>query len=808
MPVSLLGIRHHGPGSSRHVVEYLKNHKPDLILIEAPQDAEILLPFLQRPDLKPPVAMFGYQIDSTQNSVFYPFASFSPEWQAMQYAKNNDVPVQFMDLPLTNLLALHAKQQEEEKAKLKDEENLESNNQPTDTAEKNEDKAEDNTSLEDDLDSTKVSEDPNLQQEECEPDYYTEPLDYLASIDGISDGELWWEINIEQRRDGKDVFEAVQVAITELREALPCKDTASSYRESLREAWMRKVLRAAQKQYENIVVVCGAWHVPALHKMPTVKADNELLKGLPKVKVGLTWVPWTYSRLSFRCGYGAGINSPGWYHHLFYYYKDDGERWLTKVASLLRKAGQDISVAHVIETFNLAHSLAALRNLSHPSLNEFNEAITTVMGFGDSIVLDQIRPKLIVSDRLGKIPNDVPKVPLVHDVLMQLKKLRLTFEIERTITLDLRKQLDLDRSIFFNRLNLLGINWAQLEATSSTNTFKEQWKIDYHPELMILLIERSIYGSTVELALTAFVQEHIQECSQPSVLTELLYKLIPCDMPQLVMDLTARLDTVAAGSGDILELMDTIPSLVKIIRYGSVRKFDVTPISKMLYTLVVRVLAGGVLVCINIDADVAKQIEKTINQANYAVKTLDNEEITELWLNLMQNLQLSQNVHPLLVGMALRILREHNAMQRSDLEQAISFYTSFSNEPKDMAFWLEGFLYKSGVVLCHDNELWMLVNNFLQQLDEQSFIELLPILRRTFNAFEDSELSQLSNKAYSYYTSTAGGNLQVAGSNNISSISSQKLELSDLDMQNAMRSVSVVASLLGIALPSDLQSKS
>lgn len=49
---------------------------------------------------------------------------------------------------------------------------------------------------------------------------------------------------------------------------------------------------------------------PALENMPKVKDDNELLKGLPKVKAECTWIPWTYDRLTFRSGYGAGIDSP------------------------------------------------------------------------------------------------------------------------------------------------------------------------------------------------------------------------------------------------------------------------------------------------------------------------------------------------------------------------------------------------------------------------------------------------------------------------------------------------------------------
>ena len=84
---------------------------------------------------------------------------------------------------------------------------------------------------------------------------------------------------IEHRQEPADIFQAVQEAVTALREELPGH---TSPRDLIREAWMRKMIRAAQKEnFERIVVVCGAWHVPALDDMPKVKDDNELLKGLP-----------------------------------------------------------------------------------------------------------------------------------------------------------------------------------------------------------------------------------------------------------------------------------------------------------------------------------------------------------------------------------------------------------------------------------------------------------------------------------------------------------------------------------------------
>ena len=76
------------------------------------------------------------------------------------------------------------------------------------------------------------------------------------------------------------------------------------------------------------------------------------------------------------------------------------------------------------------------------------------MGFGDPILLDLIKEELVIGNRLGSVPDDVPKVPLLVDIERQQKRLRLPFTSEiKTVTLDLRKPLDLEKSIFIHRLD-------------------------------------------------------------------------------------------------------------------------------------------------------------------------------------------------------------------------------------------------------------------------------------------------------------------------------------------------------------------
>jgi hypothetical protein len=375
MPIHILGIRHHGVGSAKNVRESLQHLRPDLILVEGPPEVEGMLSWVTHRDMKPPVAMLIYNVDRPKQAVFYPFAAFSPEWQALVYGVGHQVPVRMMDLPLSHQFAME--------------------NAPKPPGENPvEEKAEANDGL------TPASE-SDLPTPGAPPP--VDPIFSLAAVAGYDDRELWWEHHFEHKYlpgEATSHFEAIMLSMEVLREPKPeAQHLPNEERDELREAYMRKIIRQAEQEgYQNIVIVCGAWHAPALRDTrSTQKADEKRLKGLPKAKVNTSWIPWTNTRLSWNSGYGAGIHSPGWYEHLWNHPEDQGIRWLTKVAKLFRQKKMDISTAHIIEAFRLAEALASLRGLSRAGLMEFNEATQAVLCNGDAVLLKLVEEELIVA---------------------------------------------------------------------------------------------------------------------------------------------------------------------------------------------------------------------------------------------------------------------------------------------------------------------------------------------------------------------------------------------------------------------------
>jgi hypothetical protein len=745
MAVHLLGIRHHGPGSARNVRQYLEQIKPDIILLEGPPEADAILQWASHQEMKPPVAILVYAPDNLEKSSFYPFAEFSPEWQAILYSIENKIPLRFMDLPAAHKMAIEEPEE-----------------QPAE-----------------ELTQEKTEE---LVRERIDP------FSYLAEIAGYSDAEKWWENNFEYRTNNEHIFEAVKETVTALREQISEKEKLT---EKYREAWMRKVLKQAEKEmFNDIAVICGAWHVPALQNMPKQKEDTELLKGLPKIKVECTWVPWTYGRLAFSSGYGAGINSPGWYSHVWKTKKDISVKWLTKVARLFRKHQMDVSSAHIIEAVRLAETLAYIRGYSKPGLEELNEATLSVMCMGDDILMTLIRKELIVSPKIGAVPVDSPKPPLQVDIEKTQKQLRLPLtEEEKEITLDLREERDLAKSVFLHRLSLLGIRWGVKQSVSGKGTFKEAWILHWDPSFSITIIDCGVYGNAVEEACTNFVRAKAAEETSLQEITALLGDTLLADLSVATEALLHRINNLAAASADVMQLMETLPSLVNSLRYGNVRKTDSEMLSGIVDSMITRICISLPGACQSVDEDAARHLLELFFKLNDSIALLQHADQLGHWHKTLRMISESKNAAPVVAGYSTRLLYDYKLLEGEQLQNTFAAALSPVNPYANAASWLEGFLKGSGTILLIDQVLWDLVSGWVQQLDEEQFVQVLPLLRRTFSQFSNPERRKLGEKVKN---AGIGSSTVPAGNDSF-------------DHEYGMKAVSVILQLLGIKQTQEVQ---
>jgi hypothetical protein len=553
------------------------------------------------------------------------------------------------------------------------------------------------------------------------------------------------------------LFDAIREAMDAVRARTMAESGGASTTleaESIvREAHMRRCIRAALKEgHTNIAVICGAWHAPVLTaqslKEHPVKEDDALLKPLEKRKTAATWIPWTFERLAADSGYGAGITSPGWYEHLWLHQNKLAEHWLARVARLMRDEDLEASPASIVEAVRLAQALASLRGITTPGLEELTQATLAIFCHGNPLPLRVIERKLIVGDRLGEVPEACPSVPLQQDLAALQKSLRLKVSADSVLLdLDQRKPTDLARSHLLHRLNLLDIPWGKLDADQRqrTSTFHEVWTLQWKPELSVALMVAARWGNTVEQAASAMAQHRAKAATSLPQMSEMLSELLRADLPEAVTVVVARIQELAAVATDVAHLMEALPPLASVLRYGDVRNTASGLIEPIVIGLVARICAGLLPAMGSLDDDAAAAMRQRIDAVQSALKLLERTALRDQWHEALRKVGDAQ-VHGLVVGRIWRVLLDAGVAAADETASRLSFALSPGNDPQHASAWLEGFLADSGLVLVHDPQMLGVIDRWVTGLPRDVFEQICPIARRTFATFERPRRRQLGER--------------------------------------------------------------
>jgi len=105
---NIFGVRHFSPAGAHYLRDYLDEIQPKIVLIEGPSDFNDLISEITGENIVPPIAVMAYTLEAPIQTIVYPFAEFSPEYQAILWAKENGVECRFCDLPSSIFLGVES----------------------------------------------------------------------------------------------------------------------------------------------------------------------------------------------------------------------------------------------------------------------------------------------------------------------------------------------------------------------------------------------------------------------------------------------------------------------------------------------------------------------------------------------------------------------------------------------------------------------------------------------------------------------------------------------------------------------------
>ena len=492
----IVGVRHHSPACARLVAERIRTLRPAYVLIEGPADFNERLDELYLPH-RLPVAIYSYLSgDDTHRGSWSPFAEHSPEWQALQVAREVGAAVRFIDLP-----AWHDAFSRME-------------NRYADVAD---------------------------HEHEERAEAYERALTEKLSVQGR---DALWDHLFEDGCDAAELAQRLSTYFDHLR-----GEDRGSQGNQAREAMMARWIAWAMAQpgepgRAQALVVCGGYHAPALARLwqgmpselpatpqPSLESTDEedTHDADTALRFGSYLVPYTFKRLDAFAGYASGMPSPAYYQWVWDHGPEGAaHRALQHVMQRLREKKLPASTADLMAVHLRAQGLARLRGHEKPLRSDWLDALAgalvkdaldaplpwTYRGAirpGTDPVLVQAMD-VLAGDTVGQLAPGTPQPPLVAAVRAELAAHGVV--LRGQIKLDLLLEADRAKSRVLHRLAILrlpGVRRTQGPKLAMSGERTELWSLSEPLEQQAAMIEAGAWGASLHDAARARLEDDLRQ---------------------------------------------------------------------------------------------------------------------------------------------------------------------------------------------------------------------------------------------------------------------------------------------------------
>ncbi len=728
-------IRHHSPVCSVKLLQVIKEYQPQCILIEGPENANHIVEHLASPETTFPVALYYTYKDSKKElsegeekesySCYYPMLEYSPEQVAIKTAVEQEIPVEFIDLPFGRRLLSTDK----------------------------------NTGVRKRQDKNNYSDDYLISG--------TKIATALCEATGFSNFDSFWESHFEVNGLSLTPQQFVEQfnAYTYLLRKGSTTEELIADSTIIREQFMREKIQEKQSQYSKILIITGGFHTYGLMH-PEETAPLTYNKTKPEDE-SIYIMPYSMEETDALNGYASGMISPGFYDMVWQCIKEGAEKpYEETVLNLILKTGKKargkkilITMSDEAAAFNIAQGLANLRNKEQAGKYECLDGVLSSFIKGDLNPATQLPMDILqeyfTGNAIGNIPKNSPTPPIVTDFMEKAKKYRLKIDqsIRKELVLSIfSKENHRDISRFFHTLSFLGTDFcsqkrgSNLKDDKDRNIIRETWEYRLSPMVITRLIENSVNGGTVAMAAYHLLANKIKDCNNSSQSAKLL---IDCFLmgisDKLELLLTKTIDTITIDD-DFFSLGETLYHLVHLYRlkefYGEVDKLD--------YKKLIELCFRKTLTTLELYKNCSEDSE---NQALKTIKLLfdisSKEEFSHLKGEIeetFKELLYGDPINPAILGAISGILYGIGQLEPKSLIGSFNSYLVDSSMAVKGAKFLSGVFYTARDIIFVGEEFLDSINTMITSLDSEDFIRVLPDFKLTFSYFTPSEIDRIARK--------------------------------------------------------------
>jgi Family of unknown function (DUF5682) len=712
-------VRHHSPACAWQVSRLIRQVKPRYVLIEGPRDATPLIPFLTHERTRMPVAIyttFVQRLDGgvpVRHAAYYPLCDYSPEFAAIRAAHEVGAQAQFIDLTYPEMVL-----SEEKHAGVR---------------------------------LRSLFEERHLQ--------HSRLLQAACHRSGVRDPDELWDhlYEVDHRHVDVQTFVRNVLGYCALARQDYTPEMLAADGCAAREAAMAAAIAQTKGK---IVVVTGGFHTVAL---PTTQPHMPKAVKVAAGDAQVVLMRYGFEQLDRLNGYASGIPSPEFYQRLWE--GRDPAELVVELARQCRAQKALASPADAIVALNQARQLARFRG--HPLLarEDLLDGIRSVFIKGaedvEGVMVLALARKLLAGDRVGDVPPEVGLPPIVDDFrsTAALLKIDLDKVQAKEIALDIyRKDRARAVSRFFHRLRFLDVPFAQFirgpdfVQGQNLERIQETWKYHWSPNTESTLIERSLYGSTLEEAATAFLLERIAEAEKQGqgrradFAAQLLVEACRMGLHRHTPDLLERTRGLVAEDGQFVSLVTALELLLMLhVSREPLEAHHLTGIDNVAAAAYDRACYLMPQLVTTAEQEEAVTLD-ALNSLYQAVQALgDSPQRQDLrWHNLHALVQ-STGGNSTFRGAACGVLFGDGRLGVSDLVRHLQGHLlSPGDQGREGPRFLRGLLRTARNILWQVPEAIRSIHGVLRDWEEEHFVRQLPHLRLAFADLTPRECDQVA----------------------------------------------------------------
>lgn len=751
-------VRHHSPACAYHLKNLIEEFKPETILIEGPSDSNFLMEYMIEEDTVPPFCIYSSYVDKNGDKCrsYYPFLDYSPEFVAIKKSYELKINCSFIDMPFGYII-------ENSKNNLKNNENR----KPISIYDKDNDKFNVN-------------------------DYTTK----LTKKAGLRSFAELWERDFEIKgilKKSEDFIKSVYSLGYYMR-LIEKEDIETRNREYF---MAKNIKEYIDKKIGKILVITGSFHIKGiidkLKDFESIEHEYNKLKKYIVSNSSNYLIPYSFEEADQRKGYIAGIEYPAFYNKIWKKLNKDSTRnsYIKTVRDFIIHAANinrdyyNINIADCINAYYMAINLAKLRGKDNAGVYELIDAVKSTFIKGE-IGLEntgniELMIKILSGIANGKVSYKSVVPPVVIDFRNLCKTHRIRIdkaETTESVLNIIKDKNHFEKSKFLHKMQFLDIGFCKLIKgpdyinKMDKNLVREIWKYKYNSQVEASLIDKSVYGVSVEELCLNFIKDKLKNRLSAKEISKLVILSTVMGLYNFLIDNYNEIENIILSDNDFISLCEALNNFSYLINMGMVNGnifkdtdivSKISALSKLAFILAVQNMEE----IKNFDEDNALKYSDYIKNLYIYVlenKDSDCEEIfTEKIDSLIENTFGSSHIY----AVCLSIKYKLGKIDAKEFAVRISNFLETA-ETESIAYFLNGIFLIARDILFINNDFVNEIDKAIKNIDENKFIKILPNLRFAFTNLTPTETKHLSSIIVKLYE------IEESNTDNISEEERQK----------------------------------